>query len=529
MVLHTDIALTHERALAPTPVLEGPRVAVDTSVPVPELVARVAASHPDVAALGDGIRTVTYRELVEQADRIAGWLLDHGLERGDRVGVLGDRGIDPVIGQLGALRAGGAYVPMDPAYPAERSAFMLADSGARFLLTDTTERGVQTWTGPTLHIGGAPVSSGAALPVAVGPRDLAYVVYTSGSTGTPKGVMVEHGGLCNLTQWHARTFDVGVGTRTALAASPAFDPTVQELWPMLTSGATIFVVDDRTRLMPSRLAAWLRTHDIEHIILPTPLGELLLSSGHLDDTSLTLLSVGGDRLRSRPTPGMSFRFINFYGPAETTVMATFDEVLPADANAPLPAIGTPIDNLFAAVLDPETLEPVPHGDIGELVMGGIGIARGYIGSPELTAEKFVTLDLGRGRSRWYRTGDLVRLRPDGRLEFAGRTDHQVKVRGFRIESGEVEAHLRRHPEVRDAVVIGYDSEAGKDLGAVVVARDPIGPPRARALRRFLRDSLPHQMIPNRIHFLERLPLTANGKVDRDRISLEEFSDIGPRP
>lgn len=499
-----------------------PAVAFDDR-PVPDLVEEAARRRPQCPAITHHGEVVTYEGLIGRADAVAHGLRSMGVRHGDRVGLLCARGSSLAAGALGILRAGAAYVPLDPAYPTERLAYMLTDSGASALVTDGSPPSVSPWAGPTIVAAEAPPAPLGFEPTRVGPADLAYVTYTSGSTGLPKGVMVEHRSLCNLVAWHRRTFDVRPESRCALAASPAFDASIWELWPPLATGSSLHVVDERTRMVPAELGAWLIEELIEQIILPTPLAEALLAQGGLQDSSLRMLIVGGDRLRTRPDPGMPFSLVNCYGPAEVTVVTSAHVVLPRQVDASVPSIGGPIDNTVALVLEPDPGRPgslrlCPAGAVGELYIGGVGVARGYLGRDDLTAERFVQLDLDGQAGRYYRSGDLVRWKEDGTLDFLGRSDDQVKVRGCRIEPGEVEAAMLQHPEVAAAAAVALPTApgGGLELCCFVVPVDE-GAPTPRDLRRFLLRSLPQHMVPSSIELIDHLPLTANGKIDRGRL------------
>ena len=372
---------------------------------------------------------------------------------------------DMVVALLGVLKAGGAYVPLDPDYPPARQAFMLEDTAAPVLLT----HGGQTAGGAVVVDLDADAEGIAAQPdtapdVAVTSTDLAYVIYTSGSTGTPKGVMVEHRSVGNLIAWHNRAYGVEPDDRTTQIAGQAFDATVWEIWPTLAAGACLCVCDDMTRGSPERLAQWLADNRITVSFVPTPLAQAIIDSpppGHL---ALRFLLTGGDTLHRNARQSLPFVLVNHYGPTESTVVTSAGAVHD-DPSGRAPSIGRPIANTRVLVVD-EGGRPVPVGVPGELWVGGVGLARGYLGRPELTAERFVTDAAG---ERWYRTGDRVRWLAGGDLEFLGRVDAQVKVRGFRVEPGEIEAVLGTHPGVQDAVVVARDDEGGdKRLVAYVV-------------------------------------------------------------
>jgi amino acid adenylation domain-containing protein len=364
----------------------------------------------------------------------------------------------------------------------------------------------------------------------VTPDHLAYVIYTSGSTGDPKGVEIQHAGVSNLIAWHQLTYQVTPHDRATLIASPAFDASGWELWPYLSSGASLHVPDEATRLAPDSLLNWLQRHRITLCFLPTPLAEALLEQSMPSQLALRVLLTGGDALHPVPHP-LPFTLVNHYGPTEYSVVTTWAPVISGAAGAP--AIGRPIANTELYVLD-AARQPVPIGVPGELYIGGVGIARGYLNRPELTAERFITPPPGLSRSsRLYRTGDLVRYLPDGQLEFLGRLDIQVKLRGFRIELGEIEAVVRRHDSVRDSVVVVHEATPGdKRLVAYVVWHsEGVGSAggdeleadghRIRGLREFLREQVPEYMTPSTFMSLDALPLTANGKVDRRALPIPE--------
>jgi amino acid adenylation domain-containing protein len=337
-------------------------------------------------------------------------------------------------------------------------------------------------------------------------RYRAYVIYTSGSTGHPKGVEIEHGSLARLVSWTARAFGLGPGDRMTQAMSPAFDASVWEIWACLASGATLVVPPREILASPSDLLRWLARERVTRAFLPPLVAGGVMAEAAPDGLALRTLWTGGDRCPS-PPPGLGFELVNLYGPTEATVMATAERVTGPGA----PPIGRPIAGAEVYLLDPG-LRPVPPGGLGEIALGGAGLARGYLGRPDLTAERFIPAV---GGARLYRTGDLGRLLADGRLEFLGRADRQLKVRAFRVEPGEVEAALARHPAVGAAVVTAEQDAAGTlRLVAWLTRRpeaDPVGGPELRA---FLQESLPEAMIPAAFHELEAFPLTPAGKVDR---------------
>ncbi len=480
-------------------------------------VARRAAEQPEAPALV-GAETMTYGELWRRASALAAFLQHRGIGPEQIVGLYVERSPELVVGALGVLAAGAAYLPLDPAQPVERLRRMLADAGTRVLLTrrelaaGLSADGLETVLLDALD-GSAP-GFDADLPAA----SLAYLIYTSGSTGVPKGAAMTHAGLANLVAWHRATYGVTPDDRATLVAGVGFDASVWEMWPVLTAGASLWIPDAETVASPPDLLAWFAAQRITLAFLPTPLAEAVLSGPTPPGLALRALLTGGDRLLTRPGAGLPFALVNHYGPTEGTVVATAGRVRPERGEERAPSIGRPIAGARVTLVDRD-LQPVPVGVAGEILLGGAGLARGYLGHPRMTAEVFVPAAGGRA----YRTGDLARWLPDGRIEFIGRRDHQVKIRGIRIELGEVEAALRDSPHVREAVVLARSAAAGRMLVACVVAE---GEPGAgvEELRAHLRERLPEAMVPAAFLLLPALPVTPNGKVDREalaRLPLEE--------
>ncbi|MFD7659194.1 amino acid adenylation domain-containing protein, partial [Actinosynnema sp. NPDC059797] len=498
----------------------------DTAVPagdwvsVPDLVARRAAGTPDAPAVDE----LTYAGLDAAANRVARRLLDLGVRPGDPVGVCLHRSPAGIAALLGVLKAGAAYLPLDPDYPAERLAYVLADAAAPVVLTERALR--DRVTAPEVVCLDDP-GTAPAEPVAVpvGPADAAYVIYTSGSTGRPKGVVVDHGGLADLCAWHVREYGITAADRAAQVAAQGFDAAVWEVWPYLVAGARLHLPDARTLADGDALVRWIAERRLTACFLPTPRLELVLDDLAAAGTSLRVVLTGGDALRRRPPAGAPFRLVNHYGPTEFSVVATGATVSPEDRADVPPPIGGPVDNTRAYVLDAR-LEPVPVGVVGELYLAGAGLARGYHGRPGPTAERFTACPFGAPGERMYRTGDLVRRRADGALEFAGRADQQVKVRGFRIELGEVEAVLAGHPAVAHAAVVVREDRPG--LKALVGYVAPRGPVDVAELRAHLGTVLPEHMVPAALVVLDALPLTANGKLDRKALPAPDLS-AGGRP
>ncbi|HSF43598.1 MAG TPA: amino acid adenylation domain-containing protein, partial [Thermoanaerobaculia bacterium] len=485
---------------------------------VHELVEAQAARTPEAVAVVGPDGVLTYAELNRRAELLSRRLAALGIGPEHRVGVLLERTAELVVALLAVLKTGGAYVPLDPAYPQARLAFMLGDSGAAVLLTRRSLRaslgavpeGVSAvFLEPGWESEPAPQALRSAAPP-VGPDNSAYVIYTSGSTGLPKGVVISQGSLANLVHWHRRTYGVTPADRASQAASPGFDASVWEIWPYLTAGAGLYVMEEEVRSSPARVVEWLSATGISLAFLPTPLAEAVLAEEWPGTMSLRALLTGGDRLHRGPSPSLPCTLYNHYGPTESTVVATST---PVEPGAAAPPIGRPIAATQVYLVGPGH-RAVPLGAPGELYLGGAGLARGYLGRPDLTAERFVPDPFsGVAGARLYRTGDLGRLRGDGELEFLGRIDQQVKVRGFRIELGEIESVLASHPGVRQAAVVASEDARGdrRLVAYVVPSEEPVP---VRELRELLRGRLPEPMVPSAFVTLSSLPRTANGKIDR---------------
>jgi len=495
----------------------------------------VVEQAPDSIALLHDDHQLSYGELNRRANRLAHLLREHGVGPDVPVGVYLDRSLEMIIGILGIFKAGGAYVPLDPSYPKERVAFMLSDAGVTLLLTQWSllsnslqeligQQGVTTLCLDSQWPEIVRYSEMELLDQTTG-ENLAYIIYTSGSTGQPKGVQIPHAGLLNLVNWHLDAFGLSSLDRCSHLAGLGFDASVWEVWPTLACGASLVLIEEQARLSPPLLAATLQQQAISVSFVPTALAEPLFSldwSGF--PPALRLLLVGGDLLH-HPAP-MSFpgSLINNYGPTECSVVATSALIAPVAAQAgetpsPLPSLGHPIAATHIYVLDPYG-QPVPIGATGELYIAGPGLARGYRNRPDLTAERFVPHAWSdQPGARLYKTGDLGRVCITGELEYRGRSDQQVKIRGVRIELGEIEAVLRQHPTIHEAIVIVQGSSSSeKHLVAYIVSTETASL-SLRGIREFLSDKLPSYMVPAIFIPLDALPLTANGKLDRQALLL----------
>ncbi len=534
-----EAALTHpETSLARLPLMSrgelrqvlafsrGPRQPLSPRDSVQRRFERQAAEQPEAPALRWEGGQMSYGELNRRANQVAHALRAWGMGPGTIAAVCCRRSPEMVAALLGVLKAGGAFLPMDPSHPAERLSAILADSGAALLLTQgTLARGRELKAGRTVFLdeeSGRLSHFSADNPVGMaGPAQLAYLIYTSGSTGAPKGVMVSHSSILNHTLAMQAAFNMNRGDRMLQAVSPGFDAALEEIFPTFASGGCLVLGPALGSMAAHEFASYCEGAGIHYLHLPAAYWAELLSalpeSGILFP-HLKALLVGGDSpsarqaARWRALVPPDSRFLHAYGPTEATVTATLFEAVPAwlEANSGLPKlpIGLPLANVRCLVLDSQGAL-APLGACGELYLGGAGVAQGYLGMPEATAERFAPVKAG--KRRFYRTGDMVRRRHDGMLEFAGRKDGQAKLRGNRLELGEVEAALCAHPDV--ALAVAAIAEDPQQLLGYVVNRPGRRVQEAELLQ-FLARRLPEFMLPSRIVGLEKLPLGATGKVDR---------------
>jgi amino acid adenylation domain-containing protein len=510
---------------------------------VVDLVASQAAATPDAAALTSATCVLSYKELDERASALADVLWALGVGPDVVVGLCAPRSPQMVVGALGILKAGGAYLPLDPTYPAARLAFMLDDGQVPVVVTGHC---VKNQVPSGLHemiildelgrvIESPPLPPTTPSQVTASPKSLAYVIYTSGSTGQPKGVEITRESLFNLVQWHQRAFGVTSADRASQVASVGFDAAVWEIWPYLAAGASLHTADDETVSNPESLRDWLVAQRITMSFIPTPMAEHLLTLPWPSGSVLRTMLTGADTLHSYPPVGLPSLLVNNYGPTECTVVATSGPVHSNNSTRQLPPIGCPIANTQVYILD-ESGKQVPMGTAGELHIGGIGLARGYRNRPELTGERFIPNPFGANPGeRLFKTGDLARFLPDGQIAFLGRMDEQVKVRGFRVEPNEVTATLNEHPHIQQSVVVAREvaSRDTRLIGYFVAV--PQSQPTLGELRDFLEARLPDFMVPATFVRLEKLPLTANGKVDRKSLpaadetnTLRDSSYTAPR-
>ena len=482
------------------------------------------------------IKSLNYQELNAKANQLAHYLRSQGIKPNELVGLCVERSLDMVIGLLGILKAGAAYVPLDPAYPPERLALMVADAKVSVLLTQQQLLARLPQSAPVVcldtdwqAIATAPEHN----PInQTTPAHLAYVIYTSGTTGKPKGVMIQHQSLVAYTETAANTYGVTASDRILQFASISFDAAAEEIFPCLIAGATLVL---RTEEMLSSVPGFLQTcsdWSITVLDLPTAfwhqIAAELTTPGLILPESLRLLIIGGESAlaehiatwQQQIDPGI--RLMNSYGPTETTIVATMCDLSTTKVVDSVP-IGRAIRNIQTYVLDPD-LQPVPIGIPGELYIGGIGVALGYLNQPLLTAEKFIpNLFSNKPGTRLYKTGDLVRYRHSGELEFLGRIDHQVKIRGFRIELGEIETAIAQYPVVQEAVVIAHEDNLKQKRLIAYLIPNQHHTFVASELQRFLQAKLPSYMIPANFVCLESLPLTPNRKVDRSSLPAPDLT------
>jgi amino acid adenylation domain-containing protein len=502
-----------------------------------------AQRSPNAIAVSEPGRGLSYAELDTLATALARRLLDAGLQRGELVAITLDRSIEVVVAILAVLKAGGAYLPIDPAVPEERQRFIRTDAAARFTLTASKYAALLSGYDGRVFLldqadqdpaGKDACGAGVLLPAVTG-TDLAYVIYTSGSTGKPKGVMVEHRHVARLFTSAEQHFSFSSQDVWTLFHSYAFDFSVWEIWGALLYGARLVIVPHDVARAPSEFARLLIDEQVTVLNqTPTAFSNLIPELLACDSRgALRYVVFGGEALETRRLRGWFDRFgdqspalVNMYGITETTVHVTYKLLSAQDAIDGLNDIGTPLADLTLHVLN-ERRKPVPPGVTGELYVGGAGVTRGYLNRPELTAERFVAHPSLPGEVL-YRTGDLARRLDNGALAYMGRNDGQVKLRGFRIELGDIERQMVAHPAVEAAVVVLAGEDDTRQLVAYLVLAGDAGPDWKQELYRHLSAAVPDYMIPGSVVALERLPLTENGKVDRRALPAPAGNDVWQR-
>lgn len=482
---------------------------------VHEMVREAAARFPRNAAVSGPAGSLTYEELLGAADGVCRALRAMDLSPEAVVGVLLDRSPSAVAAMLGTMQAGCGFLPLNPRDPQRRIESMLRESSASLVVTDGS--GLEKVGGHrVIDVSRVSESIHQASDARVEVRSdqLIYVMFTSGSSGTPKGVMVEHRMVANVIDWHTEHFAVTPGDRAAQFAPLHFDASVYEIWPYLSAGATVVIVPEPVKLFPTSLARWLVENRITCGVLPPAVLERLLDLP-MPGASLRFLITGGDRLNRRPDPSFGVPVINAYGPTEATILATAGIVEPAGTAPRPPTIGRPISGVSVYVLD-ELGQHVQTGTVGELYIGGEGVARGYINNRHLSDSSFVPDPFRGGGRRMYRTGDYGSYDEDGRIEFVGRRDEQVQLGGVRVEVGEVEHALASLDGLLNVAVIAVENHRGVlELVAFVVRSS--GAVTRETILRHLSRTLAPAATPRRFEFLEEMPLTSTGKIDKRRL------------
>lgn len=490
---------------------------------------------PNSVAVVFGEDALTYQQLNHKANQLARHLQELGVGPNVPVGLCVERSLNTIISLLGILKAGGAYLPLDPSYPAERLAFMLQNTKSPVLVTQQS-LARQFMSGRQvvfcIDAGWPAIANNeyVNLEDANAPTDLAYIIYTSGSTGQPKGVAMPHQPLVNLVQWQTQQSQVKTG-KTLQFTPISFDVSFQEIFSTLTTGGTLVLIDDQKRRDPEYLRQTLVEQEINRLFLPfvalNHLADAIALSGQVP-AQLQEVVTAGEQLRITDAIASWFRqapnctLSNHYGPSESHVVTTYTLSGTPETWPQLPPIGTPINNAEIYLLDRQTLTPVTNGEVGEIYIGGMSLAQGYLHRADLTAERFLANPFTQNpEDRLYKTGDLARRLPDGNLEYLGRADEQVKIRGIRIEPGEVEALMEQHPAVKKAVVMAREDVPGdKRLVAYAIGDDTQA---IETVMDFIKERLPVCMVPSTIVWVEQLPLTPSGKVDRRSLPAPEYT------
>ncbi|GCE23095.1 amino acid adenylation domain-containing protein [Dictyobacter kobayashii] len=508
-------------------------VAYDKQRCIFTLIEEQAQQRPAALALQSPEGKLTYAQLNAQSNQLAHYLRRIGVGQEVLVGLCMERSKELVVAELAVLKAGGAYVPLDPVHPPARLNGMLQEIQAPIVLTQKhllpiVKQATTGINGKLLAIDGPAQpwlqESSENLAVNTTPQNLSYVIYTSGSTGQPKGVQLMHAGLLNLISWYTRNFQLTANDRTSVMAGVGFDAHIWETWPALAVGACLIIPEEEVRFSAEQLQSWLLEQELTVCFVSTVIAEQLLSLTWPAESTLRMVTTGGDRLRSYPPTHVPFLFSNNYGPTENTVAATGTIVPCLDETEAVgnPTIGRPNDNIHVYILDGD-MQPMPGGLVGEIYLAGDSLARGYLHHPALTAEKFVPHPFSaKPGARLYRTGDLAYYRTDGQLEFIGRNDQQIKLRGYRIEIGEIESCLLQHEQVAaGAVMIREDAGREACLVAYLIPKEG-GQVHVDNVRLYLQQRLPAYMVPAAFVLLDELPVNVNGKIDYRALPRPEF-------
>ena len=483
--------------------------------PVPEQISELKSESPTAVALSHGDRQVNFAALDRMAGEFANYLAQLGVECGSTVAICMDRSVEWIVAALGIMRACGAYVPLDTAWPDERLRYAIKDSGAAALVAgvDVLDRLGASAKGIDPKRDAAQIARAPAVATKpIDPESLAYLIYTSGSTGAPKGVEITHANLAHLIRWHWDAFEVTPRDRASHLAGLAFDAAVWEIWPNLTAGATLCIIEDDVRTSPALIQQWILRERVTIGFVPTVHAGSMMNLAWPSTTKLRLLLTGGDALHHAPPAGLPFAVVNNYGPTECTVVATSGLVKPGSAG--VPSIGRAISGARVYLLD-ESGAQVTDGAIGEIYIGGAGVGRGYRNLPDATERSFAPDPFAHTPgARMYRSGDRGVRRPDGEIEFRGRLDRQAKIRGYRIELDEIGSVLTRHPGLDFAAAAIHTPNDGENqLVAYVLAKEGAPVPVMDDLQEHLLRSVPEYMVPAIFVRLDAVPLSPNGKID----------------
>ena len=496
-------------------------------VPVAGLIWQEATTRPDRDALVADCRQVSFGELICAADELAESFRRAGAQAGEIIGLCTQSALEMITGAMAAWKLRCAYLPLDPAAPADRLKYMITETKAALVAASSdalpsVPSGVWTRMAIGIDFNGCKAQHPRSVEsYRIAPDDLAYVIYTSGSTGTPKGIAITQANLAYLIDWYASAFALTREDRATQMASLIFDASVLEIWTNLAQGVPLHILDRSLARSPEQLRNYFVEQQISISFVATPVAEQMIAMEWPASTKLRYLLTGADTLRAYPPPGLPFQLVNNYGPTECTVLATSGVVPARNGQTAAPSIGRAVKAAKVYILNSE-LQPVAEGEIGEVFIGGSGVGRGYIGSAELTTERFLS-DPFQSGERIYRTGDRGRKLPSGEIEFCGRSDDQIKLRGFRIEPGEIVDALRAHAAVKNAYVSAFARGENKILAAFVVLD---GEPSDSELRDHLATRLPEYMLPDQFVRMAALPLTSQGKVDRAALTVTEDLSSG---
>lgn len=487
--------------------------------------------HPDHVAVVYKDQKITYKELEQKSNQLANQLINKGIKENMFVPVWLDRSLEWVVAVLGIVKTGAAYVPIDPAYPVKRVEYILSDTSAQIMIGSQyfgsqLSENIKTEIFQLNMMKDLDSFSLQQPEIEIHQEALAYTIYTSGSTGKPKGVMITHQAIQHLVTWHNHHFHVDHTSHLTIVAGLAFDISVWETWSGLTSGAKLFIAENEERTDTSALVEYFHKNNITHGFVPTVLvPSFIEKTKNYNDLSLKYLFTAGEKLKPILTTELSYELIDYYGPTECTVYATFRRVKDVEGKY-ISSIGRPIANAKAYILG-KNMELLPIGAVGELYIGGDLLAKGYLNNEELTHEKFIANPFKK-EEKLYCTGDLAKWLPDGEIEFLGRIDNQIKIRGFRVELSEIERTLSQQEAVQEATVITKDTAGNNKYLIAFIVSKPGSEKDSTSVRNLLKEELPGYMIPAQIIFIDKIPLTANGKTDSDflkKLADKEAKDL----